>query len=180
MHPPGDAGPVTRGSPTVRTRGGRANPRETGLWFGLPSTYDPPDAAERIPLLRRERVAGTPGVTAPYSGGTVGTWLDILPGALDRRAVALRDIVQTARYDFGLMRDDLKAVTRAALLVLLRGGARLVQPPHLVALGALPALDGATPEAIAEAIIDAWGAWGGGDPSIHAPWFARSGIDVRV
>jgi hypothetical protein len=114
---------------------------------------------------------------APYSGGTVGTWLDILPGALDRRTVTLRDIVQTARYDFGLTRNDLKAVTRAALLVLLCGGARLVQPRHLVAL---PALDGATPEAIAEAIIDAWVAWGSGDPSIHAPWFAKPGIDAPV
>ena len=125
-------------------------------------------------------MAGTPGVTAPYSGATIGAWLDILPTALDRRAVSLRDIVQTARYDFGLMRDDLKAVTRAALLALLRGGARLVHPRRLVALGALPALDDATPEAIAEAIIDAWEAWGSGDPSLHAPWFARPGIDVPV
>jgi hypothetical protein len=166
--------------------GGRGNSGETELWFGLASAYDPPDAAGRIPLLRRERMPGTPGVTAPYSGGTVGAWLDILPRALDRRAVALRDIVQTARYDFGLTRhfsparNDLVAITRAALLALLHSGAQLVQPPRLVALGALPALDGATPEAIAEAIIDAWEAWGGGDPSLHAPWFARPGIDVPV
>jgi hypothetical protein len=159
---------------------------EAKLWFGLANTYDPPDAAGRIPLLRREKVAGTPGVTAPYSGATVGAWLDILPTALDGCAVSLRDIVQVARYDFGLTRhfsparNDLVAITRAALLALLHSGAQLVQPPRLIALGALPTLDGAMPEAIAEAIIDAWEAWGGGDPSIHAPWFAKPGIDVPV
>jgi hypothetical protein len=159
------------------------NSGETNLWFGLASAYDPPDAAGHIPLLRRDRVPGTPGVIAPYFGGTVGAWLDMLASALDRGAIALRDIVQTARYDFGLTRhcsparNDLVAVTRAALL---HGGARLVRPARLVALGALPDLDGATPETIAEAIICAWGDSGGGDPSIHAPWFARPGIDVPV
>ena len=166
--------------------GGCGNPRGTGLWFGLVGIYDPPDAAGRIPLLRRERVAGTPGVTAPYSGATVGAWLDILPTALDRRAVSLRDIVQAARYDFGLTRhftqerDDLAAVTRAAMLALLRSGARMVRPQHLVTLGDLPDLDGATPEAITDAVIQAWDEWGSADPSIHAPWFAKPGIGVPV
>ena len=112
-------------------------------------------------------------VKSKFFGETVAEWLETFPNELDNDAIGLWTIIPMGRRGFGLTGADLIEFTHRALLALPHRGARPVYGSWDAPSGWVIAEGyGETPEQIAQAVMDRWLLWGGGDPDVSAPWFA--------